>query len=92
VVALERIGAIINASQQGTQTMFKYTVHAKLNTPRRGVSLTIKTEIDWDVSDKVGMDGFLAAHHVVTAAEKVFGEGTVQECVMTEKTQMISCA
>jgi len=72
--------------------MLKYTVHAKLSTPQRGVSLTIKTEIDWDVSDKVGMNGFLAAHHVVAAVEKVFGEGTVQECVMTEKTLMISHA
>jgi len=70
--------------------MYKYTVQAKMKTPQRGVSLTIKTEIDWDVSDLIGMTGFLAAHRIVPAIEKIFGEGSVKECVMTEKTKVLA--
>jgi primosomal replication protein N len=72
--------------------MFKYTVQARLNKQPRVAVLSIKTPVDHNVGSRVGMEGFLAQHNVVNALEKVFGEGSVQECVMTEKTQMISCA
>jgi hypothetical protein len=83
---------IIHTSTTGAKMVYKYTIHARMKTPQRGVSLTIKTENDWDVSDKLGQLGFLGAHHVMEAVEKVFGEGSVQECTVMEKTLVLSQA
>jgi hypothetical protein len=92
MVALNCCGAIIHTSQQGAQTMFKYTVQARLNKQPRVAVLTIKSPVDYDVGSKKGMDGFLALNNVVRNVEKIFGEGCVDECVMADKSKMIQHA
>jgi hypothetical protein len=84
--------AIIVSSTTQEFKMFKYTIHATLKSSARGATLTIKTEEDWNVADRMEQLGLMGKYNVVPAMERIFGHGNVQECSVVEKTQMVSQA